>query len=110
MALLCLNPCFVGIWSCRHKFQPYGNKETNVLILVLLGYGLVDRQCSLSAQWLTCLNPCFVGIWSCSYHWMGKLTWNSNVLILVLLGYGLVEILKNVRITKETVLILVFVG
>ena len=63
----CLNPCFVGIWSCREKHMNILFMNFKVLILVLLGYGLVGLVQEFNFLVNTCLNPCFVGIWSCSY-------------------------------------------
>ena len=40
-----------------------------VLILVLLGYGLVGLSWILGIRAMKSLNPCFVGIWSCRQQW-----------------------------------------
>ena len=86
---ICLNPCFGGIWSLRATFEILELEEKDVLILVLVGYGLwvntvVEIMHSLCVLILVLvgyglwdrhknygyhnqrhrLNPCFGGIWS----------------------------------------------
>ena len=39
-AMMCLNPCFNGIWSARVRYPAGHANAGDVLILVLMEYGL----------------------------------------------------------------------
>ena len=59
----CLNPCSIGIWSLTRGW-PWGDEGSKeVLILVLMEYGLWPRR-EPTASWAAGLNPCSNGIWS----------------------------------------------
>ena len=61
-----LNPCFNGIWSASLSLYAPQISDKEVLILILMEYGL--RAFSVGTVKVICvrLNPCFNGIWSAS--------------------------------------------
>ena len=60
-----LNPCFNGIWSRTPKRSVRGDEGVDVLILVLMEYGLGPTGATVLLVLLQrSLNPCFNGIWS----------------------------------------------
>ena len=60
-----LNPCFNGIWSAsKIKEEIEKLKNDDVLILVLMEYGLRGIFEMMSINSKISLNPCFNGIWS----------------------------------------------
>ena len=66
LLLLCLNPCFNGIWSARGLKKTYTAGTCDVLILVLMEYGLRALKLLEEDETNNGLNPCFNGIWSAS--------------------------------------------
>ena len=109
-----LNPCFNGIWSASYDgIQTLTFTEDDVLILVLMEYGLRGDHAGSSTMPRSSLNPCFDGIWSARSRarstrqlklvclnpcfdgiWSARSTVESvkarlDVLILVLMEYGL---------------------
>ena len=60
----CLNPCFNGIWSATYEKYNYSMDCNDVLILVLMEYGLRLFLGYDQVQGGSRLNPCFNGIWS----------------------------------------------
>ena len=111
--LLCLNPCFNGIWSRTEEatdlwaeydevlilvLMEYGLGGVNglplhkikfVLILVLMEYGLGPSASNVIFTITKRLNPCFNGIWSRTLKTMRVINTIFAVLILVLMEYGL---------------------
>ena len=78
----------------------------NVLILVLMEYGLWPAPRSMRSLTRICLNPCSNGIWSLTKQrlWSSR---DSPVLILVLMEYGLWRRLAYPDWLPDYVLILV---
>ena len=89
--MACLNPCFNGIWSASEKSDLL-SRSWRVLILVLMEYGLRERDLQTSTTYSSpCLNPCFNGIWSARTAVEAEVDGIKRVLILVLMEYGLRE-------------------
>ena len=85
----CLNPCFNGIWSATQNFIGINQTSGEVLILVLMEYGLRQHSATYNSGRKFCLNPCFNGIWSATTNKEGETFSFTQVLILVLMEYGL---------------------
>ena len=99
-----------GLWEVADEL--YTREYNDVLILVLVGYGLWGKSSSRKVKIsLTRLNPCFGGIWSLRKLQSANVPQHVIVLILVLVGYGLWDHAKeNIRTWAALVLILVLVG
>ena len=60
----CLNPYSIGIWSATMSANNLIFKDTLVLILILLEYGLRQFKGNAAPKNMPCLNPYSIGIWS----------------------------------------------
>ena len=98
--LFSLNPYSTGIWSATVNKKELYEAITNVLILILLEYGLQRVRRTTDTHGLTCLNPYSTGIWSAT-HFDARERSESKVLILILLEYGL-QPLKSQTIDLQT--------
>ena len=70
---------------CEYLFK---DKDSFVLILILLEYGLRQKKNEHGVISRVSLNPYSIGIWSATIHWC-NVRQNEDVLILILLEYGL---------------------
>ena len=64
LSVCSLNPCSNGIWSLTFGWFVVLHYPYDVLILVLMEYGLWLSFLFIKAEKLGCLNPCSNGIWS----------------------------------------------
>ena len=84
----CLNPCFNGIWSATFKDNTLQESDRQVLILVLMEYGLRPGHFRIIAQegYVLILVLMEYGLRPKKFK---TVTGNRAVLILVLMEYGL---------------------
>ncbi len=66
---------------CEKSIAEIPAERLEVLILVLMEYGLRERVQPLTNNNNSCLNPCFNGIWSASWRpdsRQGRVQWSLN--------------------------------
>ncbi len=102
-----LNPSLGGIGS-RSNFNICKNRNTDVLILLWVEYGLVEGDIDDIDGINISLNPSLGGIWSCSIYQYGKDSKSCWVLILLWVEYGLVDV-GRIESGAPAVLILLWV-